>query len=646
MRSLTIFAMLLACALLSCSPTTQRSEPNEGLVGAPQRTGNPPSLSAQTGNPPATGTTAFAYFGEESIEERIAGRDTIVRARLDTTTVEVATSTVEGWSDYYYVALRFHLTVSEYLKGSGANSITAFTIQGDYDTRKEAEDAMPDILAGRVTTWDDREAFFFLTEDDPEDTFSGSVQGANDYFLSVGDSEQDMYSLHNRHRKLWLPSAGTAATGDDQEFLLAAPQQGIDTPTITLGELKSRIAAVNAELNGGDGSEAYKNCIRTKYALERNDSFRELTQSRTNYEPVWGGDGFASGQPAGTEVYRYFREGFAQPAEDKSKLWLDGRDADLFAVKLSDLRPGPDFDRDGQFDLFEFDQSIVSVRPIPAGTYEFNHNYMPYGFLACDHSYSFEMTANVLTPDGSLHEFFFDPVTDGAAVAADATNGVLKPAAFTDANDSAATVSRIEWESGMVKMTVSPHTGLTGHFVDFIELDGTVSLSLAVSAATVDGANDTLSWSVTTQPWEDGDLLMVRIREPYAPAPTGLRSSRAGNGYLIAWNAVSGASQYALQTRIPGVQDWTDTTPFAEENRQWCTYPPRICGARCHTSSGYARTETGFATRPNGASRRPRWSGSDNADAGGHRRQREDNTESLYSEAFRHTQHHFLEANQ
>ena len=61
-------------------------------------------------------------------------------------------------------------------------------------------------------------------------------------------------------------------------------------------------------------------------------------------------------------------------------------------------------------------------------------------------------------------------------------------------------------------MKLTPHTALAGRVVDFIELDGKVSLSLIVDEATVDTANNTLSWSVSPQPWEDGDKLMVRIR--------------------------------------------------------------------------------------------------------------------------------------
>ena len=57
--------------------------------------------------------------------------------------------------------------------------------------------------------------------------------------------------------------------------------------------------------------------------------------------------------------------------------------------------------------------------------------------------------------------------------------------------------------------------------MDFIELDGTVSLSLVVNEATVDAANNTLSWSVSPQPWDDGDELMLRIREVVSTCTNG-----------------------------------------------------------------------------------------------------------------------------
>ena len=123
-----------------------------------------------------------------------------------------------------------------------------------------------------------------------------------------------------------------------------------------------------------------------------------------------------------------------------------------------------------------------------------------------------------IAPAGALHEAFFDPAPDGTAVAAGDTNGVLKPAAFTDANGASATLERIAWESevggsGTIKLQVNPPTGLTDQEVNFIALDGSVTLSLQVANATVDAANSTLSWIVGSQPWQSGDKLMMRIRE-------------------------------------------------------------------------------------------------------------------------------------
>ena len=117
-----------------------------------------------------------------------------------------------------------------------------------------------------------------------------------------------------------------------------------------------------------------------------------------------------------------------------------------------------------------------------------------------------------------LHEAFFDPVTIGSAVAADNTNGVLKPATFADANGATTTIERIAWEagageSGTVKMRLTPLSGIAGHIVDFIALDGSVALTLDVADATVDAPNNTLSWPVVSQPWQSGNKLMLRIRE-------------------------------------------------------------------------------------------------------------------------------------
>ena len=175
-----------------------------------------------------------------------------------------------------------------------------------------------------------------------------------------------------------------------------------------------------------------------------------------------------------------------------------------------------DSNRDGVLtagvDQIRYMEKFLVDRPLPSGEYEIDRKEVWIDFLVCDYVLSHDWTITVNAPEGVLHEAFFDPVTDGAAVAADGTNGVLKPASFTGDDGASATIERIEWESGTVKLEVSPHTAVAGHILDFIELDGTASLSLNADQATVDAANDTLSWSVASQPWENGDELMVRVR--------------------------------------------------------------------------------------------------------------------------------------
>ena len=509
MRTATFILLAgLTMLLLACS-----SSGEQGEVAL-----SPSSTSA--GNPQPVSRAAVQYNGEESIEERIIQSDAIVIARLDRVTTGIVTSTTEGWSDKYYVALRFRLTVSQYLKGSGGSSITTLWVDGyPFDTRQEAEDAAPGVVASRDTTWDDREAVLFFSSEYYYEPFSVSVQGNHEHFLAIGGDHsrdmytQDSYSLHDRHSKLWLPTAGTAGTGDSQEFLLVVPEEGVITPTITVGELKSRIAAMNVELNVGDGSVGYRQCLSKKYRHMRIEEFRATQPSYTgpSFRPNWNG-AFASGQPAGSEVYEY-DYGYivtVDGTDEKTGFFLDGEDAALFSIEEGIHRTGRD-----EF-VTEFTYSVISVRPIPEGIYQFNHHYD--GFTYCDIYSTFEITANVNAPAGTLHEAFFDPITDGTAVAAGDSNGVLKPATFTDSNGASATLERIAWEpgtgeSGTVKLQVNPPTGLTDQEVNFIALDGSVSLSLQVANATVDAANRTLSWAVGSQPWQSGDLLMLRIRE-------------------------------------------------------------------------------------------------------------------------------------
>ncbi len=474
------------------------------------------------GQPSSVGTgigAAVPFRGATSLEERIANHPTVVKARLSSVSADVVAG-AERLQGSFYVVLKFNLSVSEYLKGSGGNSITAIRVvtrqslnQESFDTRTKAEDAISRIRDARDTQWDDREAIFFL-KDVREVTFP-SLRGENRYFIGHPHTE-DNYSIASELEKVWLPSASSssATTGDSQEFLLDVPSPSDSTtPTITLGNLKQRIVEVTAELNGGDRSEAYQECVKYKYKVERLDEHRESTGQPGRNFGVSTRYGFVSGQPADTVLFED-PWGGAYSAEEKAELRIDGRDSNLFSVMLGDLVPFEDPDGAEQTeDFFVFDQTVVASRPLPAGEYWLNRHFTPLSFLACSHTVTDELTVTVTAPEGTLHELFFDPVTVGSTVSADGTNGVLKPAAFTDANGGSATIGSIAWQAGTVKVGVTPDDALAGHVVDIIELDGTVSLSLDVADAAVDAVSGTLSWSVASQPWEDGDLLMVRIRE-------------------------------------------------------------------------------------------------------------------------------------
>ena len=188
-----------------------------------------------------------------------------------------------------------------------------------------------------------------------------------------------------------------------------------------------------------------------------------------------------------------------------------------------------------------YDEMVRLARPLPAGEYRFDLKEPWPIYAICNFVISNELTVTVTSPAGVLHELLFDPVTVGSSIAADDTNGVLKPASFTGADGSSAAIERISYEppssgsgrAGTVKLAITagsdPDDLLGERLLDFIELDGTVSLSLYVAAATVDTANDTLSWTASSQPWEDGDKLMLRIRRAPPSCSSGVAVPSPGN---------------------------------------------------------------------------------------------------------------------
>ena len=182
--------------------------------------------------------------------------------------------------------------------------------------------------------------------------------------------------------------------------------------------------------------------------------------------------GLAAGAEVKGETYR--------ASELYDRFRLTGADATLFQNVIDDADGDPTTGYDG---------TLVAVRPLPEGVYRLQEHKQIHSFIPCDFfpddAYD-EWKVTVMSPPSAVHEAFFDPVAIGAAVGADGTNGVLKPAAFT-VGGASATITSLKWESGVVTMELNPSASLAGHAVDFIALDGSVALTLSFDDATQGG---------------------------------------------------------------------------------------------------------------------------------------------------------------
>ena len=525
------------------TPATAEPSKVEEVEPAESTQPDEPELVTTTFPPLGMQFSVPPYHGPATMERRIADADIIAIVSLASPTSAVETYTHEGQTGYVG-ALKFTFTVEELIKSPAGSSPTQMvamvgSLQA-YAERSDAQAEAEKMASERDTQWDDRQAIVFLATHSLE--FPGSL--ADDlYFMSYVDYTYglgDSYSIASIRNQLWLPEArtsgdgggNTARTPQGRRFLTGVPQQTPDTspraasvstqtetPSIALTDFNATVARIEAELAGQ--SEAYQDCVRKNY-------------ERLQKVALWAarGDDFmspetftaeiGSGEKAGTEIIYNTRKIILGPNGWESRTELLGEDAVLFRIgettksdiatvgALNSIRA-----KKQGIERTWHVQPMETVRPLPSRFYSFTWKYHRATYVLCapDVVYNHTVNVTVTAPIGTVHEALFDPVTDGSAVAADSSNGILKPASFTDANNASASLQRIEWVSDTVKVKVSPHTGLAGHRLDFIELDGSVSLSLLVDEATIDAANMTLSWSVSSQPWEDGDKLMVRIRE-------------------------------------------------------------------------------------------------------------------------------------
>ena len=100
-------------------------------------------------------------------------------------------------------------------------------------------------------------------------------------------------------------------------------------------------------------------------------------------------------------------------------------------------------------------------------------------------------TITATAPENTLHEAFFDPSSTSLGVGFQGSQGTLSPASFTH-GDASSSIVGLGWEDGEVTLVLSPYVSLAGKRLDFIELDGTVGLSLGFDDGVSDGESGRL----------------------------------------------------------------------------------------------------------------------------------------------------------
>ena len=472
--------------------------------------------------------------GLSTLEEIVLESDTIARVDYLRSIGSVART-----GDWWMALLEFRFEVHEYLKGSGPGEIGAF-IFFKHDTQAGAQRAAALLAAAHDTRWDDREAILFLNYIAKHIAPPIELGTGQFWLAAVGNAWTgyvEWYSVASDATKLWLPAAtqptrgtrGSESPGSSttpQLFMLDVPlgasgqsngaRSTSGGPTISLADLKSKITALEAEANAG-GTPEYRACVEFHY---RNIRWTQMSIDALGLVPWHDFFSMDSGLPAGTLIVGGFHGNSAPSRDQVARLWYEGPDKDVMAFKTVDFVPS--IHHAGWVD---YAVQRVTARPLPAGTYKAFPNGIAARFDICGKDTSYHsnrelVTLTVTAPPRTLHEAFFDPVDIGSAVGADGSNGVLEPTDFM-LNGTNTTISSLKWESGTATMTLSPTASLADYAIDFIDVNGSTTLSLTSGNA----STTALTWTVPDKPWSDGDLLMLRIAARPSIAISGLDAS-------------------------------------------------------------------------------------------------------------------------
>ena len=492
-----------------------------GFVAILSGCADEPSTAAHSGESIGESIKAVPIaeaLGLASIEEEIVRADVIARVSLDAVATEVVSVTEENTG--YAPALLFTFDVHEYMKGTGGDEVVGVSPTAEaFDTAEEARSHLSRYSSERDSSWDGREAIVFLRD---YASLRASQGQTPRYVLGYLDLGRDGYTVASPVYKRWLPQANSSevrptarssqAQGEkhflrDDPARPAAPrssgggaQSSAGPSTIALGDFKAKVSAIGAQIAAGDGSVAFRQCVHNAYA-----GSRMIEAGRVS---AWSYDvDMVSGSAGGYKVGG--REGYGVGEYTYGEHWIEGDDKDLFRVTTKNPEPMRWYvPETAPPDGTSYAAEVVTVRPLPAGVYSFRTHAIGGHFLWCgvitdnERAHGYEYTVTVEALSGIVHEAFFDPADLSSGIGANATSGVLKPTTF-----GSNVLDRIEWESGTLKVNLTGSH--VGKHLDFLDVDGELALTVAVDDAVA--ADGLLTWAVPDQPWESGDLLMVRL---------------------------------------------------------------------------------------------------------------------------------------
>ena len=480
--------------------------------------------------------------GFVSLDERIFRSDVIARVTMTSVSSYAVLlgqtssfQTGQGTYDLYDAMIRFNFDVHEYLKGNGGATLTAdmqlkypyyypssdhgyYVFSNEKDALEVANawianDDDGDWIWGGVRWWEDRESIVFLEIDSVENNAGSTGQSAiirykflphdsyDDYALA-NETREDGYSINHERSRVWLPSASESSGpsgASDSRFLLGEKPEGLEVQgasgasggfatDISLAGLKARVEAVADLVKQNEGVAGYEECLLRRYESER-DTYRPHKVEISVLSGLPAGSVFDSG---GTSRNRY------------KSYFFKGQDERLFEFEIEDSDDDPS---NG------YRRNALNKRPLIQGKYEVEYHTLRAEMLPCmSERIASYWTITATAPDKALHEAFFDPVLIGASVGADGSNGVLKPTSFTAEGIGSISIERIEWADNQVKLRLFPHSRLAEHHIDFIALDGKIlRLDFDNAVEVSEGSAQSLAWGMCIQPWQDGDLLMLRI---------------------------------------------------------------------------------------------------------------------------------------